>query len=407
MLKPPLARGELRCVGATTLNEYKKYIEKDAALERRFQQTYVKEPTVEETVSILRGLKEKYEVHHGVGIKDSALVAAATLSERYITDRYLPDKAIDLIDEAASRIRIEIDSKPEEIDELDRRIIQLEIEREALRKEKEKSAEEKLKKLQKELSELQEKSRAVKLKWMREKELIESMNKLKEQIDSLKIEEQNAERRGDLGRVAEIRYGQLNQVQKEVEEKTKELAEIQKKEKMLKEEVDEEDVAQIVSKWTGIPVSKMLQGEIEKLIKMEEELKKRVVGQDPALNTVWRLEVMNGIGSADPYDITRVHQADAEVHLLILMEEILAITPEPIEQIPAHGMGRADVGEDLIQAVGVRGQLSDRIVLVDIDERNCNGTDAWRMEFRERLADRIGRWERSVVVDRHNHWGGR
>jgi len=286
MLKPPLARGELRCVGATTLNEYKKYIEKDAALERRFQQTYVKEPTVEETVSILRGLKEKYEVHHGVGIKDSALVAAATLSERYITDRYLPDKAIDLIDEAASRIRIEIDSKPEEIDELDRRIIQLEIEREALRKEKEKSAEEKLKKLQKELSELQEKSRAVKLKWMREKELIESMNKLKEQIDSLKIEEQNAERRGDLGRVAEIRYGQLNQVQKEVEEKTKELAEIQKKEKMLKEEVDEEDVAQIVSKWTGIPVSKMLQGEIEKLIKMEEELKKRVVGQDPALNTV-------------------------------------------------------------------------------------------------------------------------
>jgi len=286
MLKPPLARGELRCVGATTLNEYKKYIEKDAALERRFQQAYVKEPTEDETVSILRGLKEKYEVHHGVRIKDSALVAAASLSERYITDRYLPDKAIDLIDEAASRIRIEIDSKPEEIDELDRRIIQLEIEREALRKEKEKSAEEKLKKLGKELSELQEKSRAVKLKWMREKELIESVNKLKEQIDSLKIEEQNAERRGDLGRVAEIRYGQLNQVQKEAEEKTKELAEIQKKEKMLKEEVDEEDVAQIVSKWTGIPVSKMLQGEIEKLIKMEEELKKRVVGQDLALNTV-------------------------------------------------------------------------------------------------------------------------
>ncbi len=286
MLKPPLARGELRCVGATTLNEYKKYIEKDAALERRFQQTYVKEPTVEETVSILRGLKEKYEVHHGVEIKDSALVAAATLSERYITDRYLPDKAIDLIDEAASRIRIEIDSKPEEIDELDRKIVQLEIEREALKKEKEKSAKEKLKRLEKELSALQEKSRAVKLRWHKEKELIESINKLKEQMDSLKIEEQNAERRGDLGKVAEIRYGKLIQVQKEIEEKTKQLQEIQKKEKMLKEEVDEEDVAQIVSKWTGIPVSKMLQGEVEKLIKMEERLKKRVVGQDQALSTV-------------------------------------------------------------------------------------------------------------------------
>ncbi|HZX09961.1 MAG TPA: ATP-dependent chaperone ClpB, partial [Acidobacteriota bacterium] len=286
MLKPPLARGELRCVGATTLNEYKKYIEKDAALERRFQQTYVKEPTVGETVSILRGLKEKYEVHHGVEIKDSALVAAATLSERYITDRYLPDKAIDLIDEAASRIRIEIDSKPEEIDELDRKIIQLEIEREALKKEKEKSAKEKLKKLEKELSDLQEKSRVVKLRWQKEKELIESINKLKEQMDSLKIEEQNAERRGDLGRVAEIRYGKLNQVQKEIEEKSKKLAEIQKKEKMLKEEVDEEDVAEIVSKWTGIPVSKMLQGEVEKLIHMEEELRKRVVGQDQALSTV-------------------------------------------------------------------------------------------------------------------------
>jgi len=286
MLKPPLARGELRCVGATTLNEYKKYIEKDAALERRFQQTYVKEPSVEETVSILRGLKEKYEVHHGVEIKDSALVAAATLSERYITDRYLPDKAIDLIDEAASRIRIEIDSKPEEIDELDRRIIQLEIEKEALKKEREKSAKEKLKKLEKELSDLREKSRAVKLRWQKEKELIESINKLKEQMDSLKIEEQNAERRGDLGRVAEIRYGKLNQVQKEIEEKNKQLAEIQKKEKMLKEEVDEEDVAQIVSKWTGIPVSKMLQGEVEKLVHMEDKLRKRVVGQDQALSTV-------------------------------------------------------------------------------------------------------------------------
>ncbi|MBD3414466.1 MAG: ATP-dependent chaperone ClpB [Candidatus Aminicenantes bacterium] len=286
MLKPPLARGELRCVGATTLNEYKKYIEKDAALERRFQQTYVKEPSVQETVSILRGLKEKYEVHHGVEIKDSALVAAATLSERYITDRYLPDKAIDLIDEAASRIRIEIDSKPEEIDEMDRKAVQLEIEREALKKEKDKSAKEKLKRLEKELSELQEKSKAVKLRWQKEKELIESINRLKEQMDSLKIEEQNAERRGDLGKVAEIRYGKRNQVQKDIQEKTQQLTAIQKKEKMLKEEVDEEDVAEIVSKWTGVPVSKMLQGEVEKLIHMEDMLRKRVVGQDQALSTV-------------------------------------------------------------------------------------------------------------------------
>jgi len=286
MLKPSLARGELRCIGATTLNEYKKYIEKDAALERRFQQTYVKEPSVGETVSILRGLKEKYEVHHGVEIKDSALVAAATLSERYITDRFLPDKAIDLIDEAASRIRIEIDSKPEEIDELDRRIMQLEIEKEALKKEKDKSAKEKREKLEKELSETREQAGAIKLRWQKEKELIESVNRLKEQMDSLKVEEQNAERRGDLEKVAEIRYGSLNEIQKEIEEKTRKLAEIQKKEKMLKEEVDEEDVAQIVSKWTGIPVSKMLQGEVEKLIKMEEELRKRVVGQDQALSIV-------------------------------------------------------------------------------------------------------------------------
>jgi ATP-dependent Clp protease ATP-binding subunit ClpB len=286
MLKPPLARGELRAIGATTLNEYKKYIERDAALERRFQQTYVGEPSVEETISILRGLKEKYEVHHGVDIKDSAIVAAATLSNRYITDRYLPDKAIDLIDEAASRIRIEIDSKPEEIDELDRRIIQLEIEREALKKEKEKSAKEKLKKLEKQLSELQEQSRSIKMRWQKEKELIDEVNRLKEEQDRLKVEEQNAERQGDLGRVAEIRYGQLNQVQNEIEEKAKKLAEIQKEHKMLKEEVDEEDVAEIVSKWTGIPVSKMLEGEVEKLIKMEDNLSRRVVGQDQALQSV-------------------------------------------------------------------------------------------------------------------------
>ncbi len=286
MLKPPLARGELRCVGATTLNEYKKHIEKDPALERRFQQVYVGEPSVEETISILRGLKEKYEVHHGVDIKDSALVAAATLSNRYIADRFLPDKAIDLVDEAASRIRIEIDSMPQEIDELERRIIQLEIEKQALKKEKEKSVKEKLEKLNKELAQLKEESGALKVRWEREKELIAAMNRLKEEVDALKVEEQTAERSGNLERVAQIRYGQLVEKQKEIEKVSAKLSEIQKNEKLLKEEVDEEDVAVIVSKWTGIPVSRMLQGEVEKLIKMEEELKKRVVGQDHALRAV-------------------------------------------------------------------------------------------------------------------------
>lgn len=286
MLKPPLARGELRCVGATTLNEYKKYIEKDAALDRRFQQVYVGEPSVEETISILRGLKEKYEVHHGVKIKDSALVAASTLSNRYIADRYLPDKAIDLIDEAASRIRIEIDSMPEEIDELERRIIQLEIEKQALKKEKEKSAKEKLEKLNRELEDLKEKSHALKARWQKEKQLIDNMNRLKEEVDALKIEEQNAERAGNLEKVAEIRYGKMIDIQKKMDEVGKKLSEIQKKEKMLKEEVDEEDVAEIVSKWTGIPVSKMLEGEVEKLVKMESNIAKRVIGQEQALRAV-------------------------------------------------------------------------------------------------------------------------
>ncbi len=286
MLKPSLARGELRCVGATTLNEYKKYIERDAALERRFQQVYVGEPSVEETISILRGLKEKYEVHHGVEIKDSAIVAAATLSNRYIADRYLPDKAIDLIDEAASRIRIEIDSMPQEIDELERKIIQLEIERQALKKEKDKSAQEKLDKLIKELADLKEQSSVLKAHWQREKELIDSLNKLKENMDSLKIEEQNAERDGNLEKVAEIRYGKLVETEKEMKEITGKLAEVQKGEKMLKEEVDEEDVAEVVSKWTGIPVSKMLEGEMEKLVIMESILAKRLKGQDHALRAV-------------------------------------------------------------------------------------------------------------------------
>jgi ATP-dependent Clp protease ATP-binding subunit ClpB len=286
MLKPPLARGDLHCVGATTLSEYKKHIERDAALERRFQQVYVGEPSIEETISILRGLKEKYEVHHGVAIKDSAIIAASTLSNRYIADRYLPDKAIDLIDEAASRIRIEIDSMPEEIDELERSIIQLEIEKQALKKEKDKSAKEKLDKLAKNLANLKEQSSALKARWQREKELIDALKSLKERVDSLKIEEQNAERAGDLEKVAEIRYGKIIETENEIKKAAKKLSEIQKEGQMLKEEVDEEDVAQVVSKWTGIPVTKMLGGEVEKLVKMESNLSKRVVGQDHAIRAV-------------------------------------------------------------------------------------------------------------------------
>ena len=286
MLKPALARGELRCVGATTLNEYKKHIEKDAALERRFQQVYVGEPSVEDTISILRGLKEKYELHHGVRIKDAALVAAATLSNRYITGRFLPDKAIDLIDEAASRIRIEIDSLPEEIDELERRILQIEIERQALKKEKDESSREKLDRLGKELADLKERSGALKAQWQKEKELIEAGKKLKERQDQLKIEEQSAERRGDLEKTAEIRYGALPGVAKEMDKVSRDLAEVQSRKKMLKEEVDEEDVAEVVSKWTGIPVSKMLEGDVEKLIAMESALAVRVVGQEEALRAV-------------------------------------------------------------------------------------------------------------------------
>jgi ATP-dependent Clp protease ATP-binding subunit ClpB len=286
MLKPALARGELRCVGATTLNEYKKHIEKDAALERRFQQVYVDEPSVEETISILRGIKEKYEVHHGVRIKDSALVAAATLSSRYISSRFLPDKAIDLVDEAASRIRIQIDSLPEELDELDRRTLQLEIERQALKKEKDPASRERLERIEEELANLKEKSSALRGRWQKEKETIEAAGKLKERRDALKVEEQSAERRGDLEKVAEIRYGKLIEIQKQMDKAAADLAALQAKGRMLKEEVDEEDIAQVVSKWTGIPVSKMLEGEVDRLIRMEEILGKRVIGQEAAIQAV-------------------------------------------------------------------------------------------------------------------------
>jgi ATP-dependent Clp protease ATP-binding subunit ClpB len=286
MLKPALARGELRCIGATTLNEYKKHIEKDAALERRFQPVYVGEPSVEDTIAILRGLKEKYEVHHGVRITDSALVAAAVLSHRYIADRFLPDKAVDLVDEAASRLRIEIDSMPVEIDQVERRITQLEIERQALSKETDKASLDRRKALKAELSELREQSAQMKLQWQQEREIIGSIQNTKEKIEKTKSEEQNAERLGDLGKAAELRYGTLVQLQKELAQQNEELSKLQSSKKFLKEEVDEEDIAEVVAKWTGIPVSKMLEGEIQKLVHMESRLRERVLGQDNALAAV-------------------------------------------------------------------------------------------------------------------------
>ncbi|MBC7333413.1 MAG: ATP-dependent chaperone ClpB [Actinobacteria bacterium] len=286
ILKPMLARGELRTIGATTIDEYRKHIEKDAALERRFQPIYVGEPSVEDTIAILRGLREKYEVHHGVRIKDSALIAAAILSDRYISDRFLPDKAIDLIDEAASKLRIEIDSMPTEIDEVERKIKQLEIEIQALKKEKDKASLERMEKLKKELGELKEKSDSMKAHWEKEKAIISSIRSLKEEIEQTKIEAEKAEREADLQRAAELRYGKLLELQKRLEVENKKLEELQKEQKMLKEEVDEEDVAEIVSKWTGIPVSRLVEGEIEKLIHMEERLKQRVVGQDEAITAI-------------------------------------------------------------------------------------------------------------------------
>jgi len=286
MLKPALARGDLRCIGATTLNEYQKYIEKDKALERRFQKTYVGEPTVEDTIAILRGLKERYEIHHGVKIKDSAIIAAAMLSHRYITDRFLPDKAIDLIDEAAASLRIEIDSLPADLEVVERQIIQLEIERQALSKEDDSASGERLSLIEKELSELREKSTQMKLRWQSEKELIQSIRGLKEQIEQARLEEQQAERQGNYARVAEIRYGKIQELERQLKNANTRLDEAQQNERMLKEQVDEEDVAKIVAKWTGIPVTKMLESEIQKLVRMEELLARRVVGQDAALKSV-------------------------------------------------------------------------------------------------------------------------
>jgi ATP-dependent Clp protease ATP-binding subunit ClpB len=302
MLKPALARGELRAIGATTLNEYRKYIEKDAALERRFQIVFVGEPNVEDTISILRGLKERYEVHHGVRIKDSAIVAAATLSHRYISDRFLPDKAIDLIDEAAASLRIQIDSMPTEIDQLERKATQLEIEKQALKKEDDPNSRERLAAVERELAQLRERSNALKARWKEEKEAITRIRQVKERIEQLKIEEQQAERKGDLERVASIRYGELRQAENELAKLSKETegGAGKKQSRMLKEEVDEEDVAKIVSKWTGIPVSKMLEGEVKKLVSMEERLRRRVVGQDPALERVANAIRRSRAGLSDP-----------------------------------------------------------------------------------------------------------
>ncbi len=286
MLKPALARGTLRCVGATTLNEYRKYIEKDAALERRFQPVFAKEPTVEDTISILRGFKEKYEVHHGIRIKDSALVAAATLSNRYIADRFLPDKAVDLIDECASRLRIEIDSMPRAIDEITRKITQAQIERQALLKEKDRTSRERLEKLEKDIAVMKEEVAPLKLHWDNEKQLIQEISSIRENMDRFQTQAHVAERNGDLEKVAKIRYGTIAQLQKDLETKKQTLNDFQKDKRMLKEDVEESDIAEVVSTWTGIPVSKMLQGEQEKLVYMEDEIKKRVIGQQKAIDAV-------------------------------------------------------------------------------------------------------------------------
>ena len=300
MLKPALARGELRAIGATTLNEYRKHIEKDPALERRFQPVLISEPSVEDAIAILRGLKNRYELHHGVRVKDAAILAAVMLSHRYISDRFLPDKAIDLIDEAAASLRMQIDSLPVEIDEMERRILQLEIERQALLKESDPHSRERLKQIEEELASLREESNSRKARWQVEKEAIAKIRRLKESIEQLKAEEQRYERAGELARVAEVRYGKLAAAERELAQAQERLADLQKGQRMLKEEVDEEDIAKLVSKWTGIPVGRLLEGEARKLVTMEERLQQRVVGQDDALARVANAIRRSRAGLADP-----------------------------------------------------------------------------------------------------------
>ncbi|HPT87442.1 MAG TPA: ATP-dependent chaperone ClpB [Bacillota bacterium] len=300
LLKPMLARGELHCIGATTLDEYRKYIEKDAALERRFQTVLVDQPTVEDTISILRGLSERYEIHHGVRIKDSALVAAAVLSNRYISDRFLPDKAIDLVDEAAAKLRTEIDSMPTELDEMLRRVMQLEIEREALKKETDRASQERLERLEKELAELKAESDALKARWQREKEGVQRVHSLRQAIDATKVEIEQAELQYDLNRAAELKYGRMIELERELAEAEAALKQQEKGRKLLKEEVDEEDIAEVVSRWTGIPVSKLLEGEAQKLLHLEEELHRRVIGQNEAVTAVAEAVIRARSGLKDP-----------------------------------------------------------------------------------------------------------
>jgi ATP-dependent Clp protease ATP-binding subunit ClpB len=300
LLKPMLARGELHCIGATTLDEYRKYIEKDAALERRFQPVRVEEPSVEDTISILRGLKERYELHHGVRIKDAALVAAAVFSNRYITDRFLPDKAIDLVDEAGARLRTEIDSMPAELDETRRRIMQLEIEREALRKEKDKASKERLAKLEKELANLKAESDALMARWQGEKDAVQRLRVVREQVEQTKVEIAQAERQYDLNRAAELKYGKLVGLEKQLAEENERFAKLQAGPRMIKEEVDEEDIAEVVSRWTGVPVTKLLEGEMQKLLHLEDELHKRVIGQDEAVTAVAEAVMRARSGLNDP-----------------------------------------------------------------------------------------------------------
>jgi ATP-dependent Clp protease ATP-binding subunit ClpB len=300
LLKPALARGELRAVGATTLDEYRKHIEKDAALERRFQPVLVDQPSVEETISILRGLKERYEVHHGVKITDSAIVAAAVLSNRYITDRFLPDKAIDLIDEAAASLRMEIDSLPVELDVVERQIRQLEIEREALKRETDAASKDRLKTIERELANLRERSTALREQWKQEKELIQRIREIKSKQEQVRLEAERAERMADFEKAARLKYGEAIQLQKDLEKENERLGSLQKGHRMLKEEVDEEDIARIVSRWTGIPVQKMLEGEVQKLLKMEDRLHERVVGQDEAVAAVASAVRRGRAGLADP-----------------------------------------------------------------------------------------------------------
>src|SRR5690606_33676029 len=297
LLKPALSRGELHAIGATTLKEYQKYIEKDKALERRFQSVMVDEPSVEDAISILRGIKEKYELHHGVRIKDDAVIAAVELSNRYISDRFLPDKAIDLMDEAASKLRLEMDSLPEELDELNRKIMQLEIEREAIRREKDKDKEALL---SRDIAELTEKRNSLKARWESEKEVVHGIQRQKETIDKYKLEAEQAERAGDFGRVAELRYGRIRESEQRLEELKQQLKEMQGDNTLLKEEVDAEDIADVVAKWTGIPVAKMLQSDREKLLHLEEELRKRVAGQSEAISALSDAVRRSRAGLQDP-----------------------------------------------------------------------------------------------------------